>query len=163
MQISSCNLGHIQVHPVLVAGTETSTSSLLFTALSALLSHSHDPRACSETRLLYPRRDAVPWSTSGTARSRDVTTPLSPSQLALWWDVPRQTWACSDAVRFRRAVSFNQSLSHKLCRADIPSSACKHREQPRSTDCHRRDTALHPSPEGSENAAFASGKPDGQI
>lgn len=84
MQISSCNLGHIQVHPVLVAGTETSTSSLLLTALSALLSHSHGPRACFATRLLYPRSGAVPWSTSATPGSREVTAPLSPSQVALW-------------------------------------------------------------------------------
>lgn len=100
MQISSCNLGHIQVHPVLVAGTETSTSSLLLTALSALLSHSHGPRACFATRLLYPRSGAVPWSTSATPGSREVTAPLSPSQVALWGDVPRHSRVCSDAVRF---------------------------------------------------------------
>lgn len=100
MQISSCNLGHIQVHPVLVAGTETSTSSLLLTALSALLSHSHGPRACFATRLLYPRSGAVPWSTSATPGSREVTAPLSPSQVALWGGVPRHSRVCSDAVRF---------------------------------------------------------------
>lgn len=140
-----------------MVGTETSTSSLLLTALSALLSHSHDPRAYFATRLPYPWRGAVPWSTSGTSGSREATTPLSPSQVALWWDVPRHTWACSDAVRFRRAVSFNQSCSHNPRRTDAPSSACKHREQPLSTRCNRRDTALHPSPDGSENTAFASG------
>lgn len=100
MQISSCNLGHIQVHPVLVAGTETSTSSLLLTALSALLSHSHGPRACFATRLLYPRSGAVPWSTSATPGSREVTAPLSPSQVALRGDVPGHSRVCSDAVRF---------------------------------------------------------------
>lgn len=51
MQISSCNLGQVQVHPVLVARTETRMSSLLLTALNALLSRC-DPRACFVTRLL---------------------------------------------------------------------------------------------------------------
>lgn len=35
----------------------------------------------------------------------------------------RRTRACCDAVRFWGAVSFNQSRSHELCRADTPSSA----------------------------------------
>lgn len=51
MQISSCNLCQVQVHPVLVAKTETRMTSLLLTALNALLSR-YDPRACFAMGLL---------------------------------------------------------------------------------------------------------------
>lgn len=51
MQISSCNLGQVQVHPVLVVRTENRMSWLLLTALNALF-FCCNHRACLVTGLL---------------------------------------------------------------------------------------------------------------
>lgn len=116
MQISSRNLGHIQVHPVLVAGTETSTSSLLLTSLSALLSHSHDRRG------LFCHK--APASLLERCRSMEHIGDLSgpgchhaplPPRPGSSVGCTRHTRACSDAVRFSESGFFqSESLTQTL-------------------------------------------------
>lgn len=153
MQISSCNLGHTQVHPVPVAGTETSASSLF------ARSSQRSPLSLSRCQGLFCHKAPASlerWEhLGGLGEPGGHCTPL-PLAGGM---CQAHTGACCDAVRFWREQFRSIRVAHRSLAGLTPPGQQTQRSSPTGPEtlpCTPVRTAL-------KNTAFASGKRDVQI